>query len=1191
MAMAKQEILDDLFKFLKKGGDGTEAMLHSTTLAKLPEKFVANLQGIIKGSDATTLDAWYETLIKYRAMSDKDVKALSKTEKAEAQAIRAIAKEDWQELTGNAMRTVLKSERSINSFKQEFKTALFSGQKIDIPALLKKNGLDNTKGTAIEADVTAYVTKCEALTGKRSGEIKILENMLLDETSSIYDKDLVSALEKLPEDQKKASLTNAAKELWAHNYNNGEIGQVNQQSFLGKIDDAKRKELIEQIKMREHAGSQEPVPASATTSGDEAARGFRQRAADAAKAVPAAAINTFKARPIISTVAVGAGSFVLYKMLSHPSSSNSNNNVQPAASGDLPSQNLDKVTDIGDAKSASKDNKKLSEKLMDDYNKSVLSFDSKLQKIDEQIALKTKAGDTNAITALKTLRDQVSNIQSVYVANPKTAFVEATEYVHEQMGAFEVLHQQILALPKDDAQLQEAKLRLTMQQQLLNNVNGTTQNLKVQLNNIDAAIGQAASGNLPTTALDADAKARKAQFDSQVTAQNTQDEAKAREAINSANAPVATLAEAKTKAQNNLRASEQINLHIGQLLSESNKTGAGSIAGGIAEALAFAKSQNDQAEIDKYTSLQNEFNDYIKKLTTASSDTSTKVTEVKGLKGNIDSIGSELLVAQANSQLAKQGALVQDLFKTDRGLTNELSLFATALNKGTTVAALRQNGVTPGATAGGNTAGATSGRPSGNGTPSQNSNGTSAPTPSTNSNGASSGPTGTSPQDTGPKLPPEIAAANADAMVLAKYGNGDKNPATLSDGQTKISYGMQPRIASVVEDIKKAEEQIAKVEQLQIKLRSEGKNAEAVQIENTVINSMRDSLQTMRDSHAAMLESGKVTNDIINKMKTYTQGNQIGLAQEALVQIKAQYDTVAALSQTAQNAKDSSYKRLTANPLTAEMLQNDISSWQKSPNQLLQDIGGGKEGLPYQLFGDANSTGKSVASGYLSLAWKKINDMQSGWKEYGQSLQTQSGRNWWMAADIGGKVVLGSMAINLFNNTLGGMAGFKIDGWKSLAIMGIIAAVGLHGSGETGRAMESAGAVRDNKFGSPGPYAQGGGTIDISRRNTSSNGGSNIPNSGSVAVRDQKTGEIKDVASFTNNKGNITLTSANGEVARITEADVNQVAQNIVLGNGRNVPSNLDGKPALAADHSEGVSDARLASLSKPADAAAQPRA
>lgn len=1182
--MAKNDLLD-FFRILSHSGAEANSLID--VLKSMPGTFANELMVVVNTGNKSDLTEWFsrfeDTGHHYRSMNEANFKSIKDPEqKKQAEAFRKLSSADFSNLHGNAIRTAIEEFRSINIFKADIEHSLFTDAVVDVPSLLKASGIKKTD----DPTITEFLKNIKRAEEIKALEIESIRNGLLDPDSQFYDSVLDASLKGKSDAEKAKALQDSALNYWKIIYNNDRYYSINRDHLLGKITVDEANDAIEKLK-NGHANQNSDTttatspknPNQADSADAEAAnntagaaaniapKGFKERS----KMIASSAADLYAKVPTKLKVLSVVGAVGAYYGSTFGDKKPQSGDPNEPKDGLQFKTKLADVEDIGDAKSVSNENKELADKLKEDYKKLEDSFQTKLDSIDARIK---NTQDPKALEALREVRKQVSSLKDLTLPNKDTPYPELSEKVHRHLAEFDRLHGEIKGMT-GDSDLATAKSWLKQQREELNKVHQISNLLKPVLSKIDLAAVEASKGNKPATPLDQDAVKSYQDFTNKQQANAAQAAAQTLQRINNASAPVTTLADAKAKSTDNNNVARIISDHVNKISTEIQKTDKGSIAYDIDQAIAYAEKNGDAAQKQIYEGLKKDFAAYVKDVAETAQNTSEKATEIALSDARVQNISSDRLVGQANNEIAAQGILLKEIYNKNVALDSKLKQFEEAMKQGKPLA---QVTAPPPPTL------ANPQQQQQSGAPGQQQQQSGAPGQQQQS--------GTNGQKTDPKtdpqahLPAAIKAIYADAFYYANYNqSANKNtPATLSDGN-KLDFGISPRIASTTAEAVATEQQIAKVEQLQIRLRNEGKNAEATSLENSVLLDLRTNLTTLRDTEVALKAAGRGALDELSKINGMTNANQLADAQQSLNVIKNHYKTAEQLTETVKQVKQSNLKLLQSNAVTAQMLKDEISNWQKSPNELLEVIGGGKEGIANQLFGDVNGTGKSVASGYLSLAWQKANDMLDGWKEFGRSQKTQGGRNMWMIADIGGKVVGASMLINLFNNTLGGMAGFKIDGWKSLAILGVVAAMSIHGTGEMGRSMEAETKLRNNQFGS-GPLAQTGGTLDISGKQVA---GANIPNGGSVSLVNQKTGQVENVASFTKTGSDVKITGANGEVMNVAATDLDKIAKNLNGGKGDNVPMNFDATVAMRAPHSDGVSDASPLTRGNPQSA--QPEA
>lgn len=1215
--MIYDEVLD-AFKILKDTGDVAHTAFVSH-LVNLNPIFKTNLDSALLSGSKQDLDQFFtdlEKLIEESKTTAPDafekIKGENPTKYDTLQKLKNLEPDHLKALTNNSVKEALEVVRAAKGFNNDIDHVIFSGADVDIPALLERNGVKPLTGPLADGkvgvltnpdgspqyskDINLLIARLESAQNSRATAVDYIETVIFDKKILVENKTidnpffadgLKEEIAKIDDaDEKIEAIRLAAEAKWLEVYD-GSTAQsmLNRDVIMGRKTRAEADAEIAKIAEKEAAekAAEEAKNGKPTNAVENATdeRTHRQKIGDGVANLAVGAKNKtlgwmnenrwWTATGVVLTPVVG---FATIAGLSDDTfSPRSEDGFQSSMTFTV----LDDIDDIDEAKEESEEIKEMADKLKEKSDAALAEIDNKLIRITNLIDEKQKAGETKAAEALTKVYEQVETIKKAYVANDVDLFTykQAMETGFKEI---DIRHDAIMKSGNTPTELAEAK-RLLAQQQFILALGGTIGDKKVDgleinkagldqtLLEIEKAIGQATlsnpSPNLGAgekSALDArqkaidaenekkkkEAEAAKAKADEEARKAAAVATAKAQAAVQNAGTPAAGLADAKTKAKNNGDIGQTILDDIDRLVAkgkdDQNKA---SLYATIQAGLDYATNKQDQAGIDRFTALKVELDALNEKADKTATDSRAVLADIRNHTANVDAIQSDALINQANAEIAEQGQKLKDLAKSRDELKNEYGLIGDAIKANKTVAELKASGVTQ----------STATQPQ-----------QSAPSGGGSSGGSSSGSAAKKSN-----LPPEIDAAKADIHVMANHKGGFKKPGTLSDGTTKVEYGIGSLLDQIDADILKTEMQIIRIEKASAELKAEGKVAEGVAHDNGILRDMRSSLQSMYTNKNAASQLGLNAQQIMKDVDGYTTGADIQKAQIARDNFKVLYAQVLDHSRSVQDIKKNNDAKLEGNETTRKILSDDISVFKKKPSELLEIMSDGKEGLLPQVFGSKNGA-PSVAGSYLSLAAQKIGDLHTGWQEYGQSLDSQGARNWWMVADIGGKVVLGSMAINLFNNTLGSMAGFKVDGWKSIAILGIIAAVGIHGTGETGRAMEEANTVRDYRH-SNNPLAQGGG-IDIGRK-TASTGGANIPNSGSVAVLDQKTGKETHIATFEKKGDEITLQGPNGQIEKVAVAEVNEIAKNIVEGSGKHVPASFD-QSTLNVPHSETVADARM---------------
>ncbi len=246
-------------------------------------------------------------------------------------------------------------------------------------------------------------------------------------------------------------------------------------------------------------------------------------------------------------------------------------------------------------------------------------------------------------------------------------------------------------------------------------------------------------------------------------------------------------------------------------------------------------------------------------------------------------------------------------------------------------------------------------------------------------------------------------------------------------------------------------------------------------------------------------------------------------------------------------------------------------------NENLKTIGGGEDGLPYQLLGNDNPHGTSVIGGYLGLAKNSALQLREDWiQTMKNNSQTQAQRNTMNALNSGFLLIGGLAGLSIFKTALG-WAGVEIP--KPISLLATLAVVGfvIHRSGIVGKELNDYQSSRNPYSRSNSGLTQGNtGTTRTSAGVTvpssAGSNGSNVPdaarNGGNnvIPFPVRRADGSADNEIFYHADGRITqrhnggnLEFSRGAEQRVRDA-VETTIVNKLAGQGQNLPANIDGK-------------------------------
>ena len=161
----------------------------------------------------------------------------------------------------------------------------------------------------------------------------------------------------------------------------------------------------------------------------------------------------------------------------------------------------------------------------------------------------------------------------------------------------------------------------------------------------------------------------------------------------------------------------------------------------------------------------------------------------------------------------------------------------------------------------------------------------------------------------------------------------------------------------------------------------------------------------------------------------------------------------------------------------------------------LKKIGGGEQGLPYQIFGKGESGISSVAGGYLQTAWNSVKGVGEWWGDVKRNARTQTERNWYNGIEAGLGIFGSLAAFNFINDNL---FGGKVQGVAKWGIMLAVAGYFLHRTGAVGNSMAASASGRspfvsqsNSNYGATSRTTGNGGATTTNRTHTPTTGGGN----------------------------------------------------------------------------------------------------
>lgn len=1148
-------LLDDLLKgALKTASSPDDFRKFASIIMKVSDEFAQNLHVAMTGTDASKdvgkiVDDFIKTGNEAREMTPEQVEAItSPSKKAEVENFRALKDDEWAFTARNDFKLSFTRVQGEVLMRSDIENAFFSGKSFDIDAIA---GTRNVRDATDVAEAKAFA---KALTDKKEIDLKALTNAIKNSRADEF--------EGMDPQTANTILRADAEKQWLAIYSkNTPEAKAYRDYFTGKINDTELKTTLDQNKgaSKPNANTAQPATANAGKADDATAKVDNATPPPAAATVvdPAQKKNIFNDNFVtrgwdkvwggdsrsakVTRGVVKYGSGIATVMWVGDSLIDIMNGDDPEAKSAAQKQkeanpldldSINEVEDIGDAKSMSKSHMNHEQEVMEKFNAAITSMKGQALAIENAINLERSLGNTDAVKALETLKTQVDVIIRTHVKDPSTQLQETEEGALAYSDAVKEANNTIQALDKN-APLSVAHSLLEKQQTLLNGIHSSTVFIERRNQKIAEAIRDA-SGMSPvlsdppihTVELNAMAAEEKRLAE---TKEKIEKEAAA--LVKNASTPGTSISDAHSKSLKNIELAGLLTEGVETILDEARSNGPNSLSKALTDAIAYEQSKGNAAAVENYEKLKLELDSFIAKAGNSLTEVQNQEARVKTHGDTIKGFNNEHLRPQANKEILAQGQIIQDMHKIHIELAKDFTQLEDAFAKGMTVASLQQQAAQTPVTGG------------------------QQQQPVTGGQQQQQPVTGGQQQQ--PAVPQAILTMIADGKILASYSGGKGNPATLSDGQTKVEFGAGPILVDLEQLHERTRRHIAEIETLQINLNKEGKGAEAAEL-NNMLRDMRNNERLYHSSIEGVKAASVEIRDAINRMEKYTQGADLSKATTDLALIKDRHAAVVTILQNVDPVQQNQMQRMKNHALTEPIIRKDTSVYEQDMGSLLKTIGGGKEGLPYRVFGDKGSDGMTVAGSYLSIAWNKVNDLHDGWKRYGRSMSTQGGQTGWMVADTAGKVVLGAIALNLFNNTLGAAAGFQISGWKRFAVLGLIAAIAVHGTGETGREMNDAIRSRNDTYGN-GPLAQvGSGSGKIA--------GTNIPNTynlnNPVNTYDQKTGEKLNVVNLVvTDDYNVNAGLADGRVVtldRIDAASLDADVTNRSQGNGRNTPSNMD---------------------------------
>lgn len=1150
--MNMSNFIDNIFGAFKSGDElavgGTiigKNLEHLNTLETIVEKLhyldQSGLNSAIDGGRAE-VEKWLTFLKaegeKAKGMTleqiEKDT-AGDPAKKARYTTLHGLSDAEWKKFSEPGANLYMLHIAGRKDFIREVKRDVIIGKDFSIDEIAKKYELDGTTNAADKACIEAMTSNMDAMLARRDQIFEEFVDTYATKGSELYAKDIFDpiyasgasqdeinqqisiAVERILKDQLNAdSIPMGSNGKANSNFGAYIVGEIDSATLNARIEDAARARDAAAAKAKEAA---EKLAAQEAAQKAQAAKPAIVRLKDSAiESVVETTKNlgtTLKRNKLIVGGVVLGG--VGYGTLSLYNGANPEDNNEPqkqaTATQAAPATNaptlkfepMIEIEDIDDAQDASKDNLKLSQNLMNSYNGLISQFDKKIADIDALISSTTSQ---DSITALTILRNQVQDMVTMIKPDPNTAIQEQHEIVQAHMQNFANSHAQIMGM-KDTDSLLVATTALAKEQDSLNNVNVQISYLQDRLAKIDQYATMAATAPadfIKQPHINAVEQRRRAQFEQE-------EQQKIDNHIKNAHLGVTDVADALRKSADNVYVSKTLIQELEEYVAAAKKTGPNSTLQMIEDSIAYAA--GNQAEIDKQNILKNELGQFATLAEEALTKAKEDLTKIEHIDAKIQTAPNANL---ANLDLAAQGAILQGTAQSLAKISAEADLLNKAISTGTTVAALRpqQPAASTSNTNTANTAANTAGNGNtGNGTPNNTANTGTGTAGTGNTGGVNT--TGAKKDPNAAALPAEIVNANADANVLANYNGGEKNMATLTDGVTKVAHGIAPLAQAAEVTVNNMDKLIAEVSTLSNNLNSQGRNAEGAELQQMLI-SMRTARNTIATKSDEINASKDKAIKILEKMETYKSGEQdIQNAKAAADQMKVLHAEISGNAIAAKQSYEQVLERLAKNPLTSDILKEQLSVWERSPDDLLKLIGGGENGLWYQLFGsthDGPGGAATVAGGYLSLAWKKVQDMHEGWNDYGRSLKDQSSRNLWNGANVALALIGTAIGLNLFDNTLGSAAGFQFTGWKRLVALAVVAGVALHGTGAKGDAMVAHNARRKDEHGnSTSTYPPTLSTMKPSA-GLGQHTGNNVPDSASgdkqevVGVMDPKTGTV-----------------------------------------------------------------------------------
>ncbi len=307
--------------------------------------------------------------------------------------------------------------------------------------------------------------------------------------------------------------------------------------------------------------------------------------------------------------------------------------------------------------------------------------------------------------------------------------------------------------------------------------------------------------------------------------------------------------------------------------------------------------------------------------------------------------------------------------------------------------------------------GGTTQQPNNGGTTQQPNNGGTTQQPNNGGTGQSNGST--------PSLSP-LQQAQQKAGASEQYFNS-----VVSSSRNKLNI---------------LDQHLDEIEKLKDQLYSEGNTTQA--------DALSRALDTARAGQVAAestLSDIKAKEQDIRQLReqinALTDNRDINQANSILAQMKIIQEDVKKMGEEINTVGRQVYDDLES----SEDLRDHIET-----QRLINNISGGPNGLIAQTFGSDDPHSQSVAGSYLSLAWKKVNDVGDWWGEAKRNARSQSERNMLNAVETGGGILAGLVIFNMVNKNL---FDNQIGGVMKWGILASVVGYFLHRSGKVGDEM------------------------------------------------------------------------------------------------------------------------------------------